>query len=178
MTTAAYELKAEGIEEVRQGLLNAIKQYRRIVEVNFMTLGKRTAYFCRRELEDVRYTGKLERSFVSEIDAAKSELVVHPTAKHAKCVRTGTRPHWAPIGPLKDWARWKLGDAAAAYPVQRSIAAYGTSMYQLRKRGTKANPWPVRVVKRGDFRVALEATGGRIGHDLAGAVVGGGAQFI
>lgn len=41
-------------------------------------------------------------------------------------VEFGTRPHWAPIEPLKDWARRVLGDEDAAYPVQKKIAKKGT----------------------------------------------------
>lgn len=43
----------------------------------------------------------------------------------------GTRPHWIPIKPLKEWSRLVLGDEDAAYAVQAAIA----------KRGTRAQPF-------------------------------------
>ena len=86
-------------------------------------------------------------------------------------VRMGTRPHWAPIGPLKRWAAVKLGDENAAYAVQRSIAKRGTSMYQVAKRGSKDNPWPQRVVGRGDFASALTRTAEGLGKKIAAEVV-------
>jgi hypothetical protein len=87
-------------------------------------------------------------------------------------VRMGTRPHWAPIGPLKRWAAVKLGDEKAAYPVQRSIAKYGTSMYQLGKRGDKANPWPARVLARNDFQTAVRKTADETAVEITAAFVG------
>lgn len=48
------------------------------------------------------------------------------TATYVDYVEKGTRPHWAPIGPLKLWAIRKFGDERIAYMVQRKIAARGT----------------------------------------------------
>ncbi|MFH1745561.1 MAG: hypothetical protein ABIG44_00820 [Planctomycetota bacterium] len=165
------KVKTVGLDELMDALDGFPQMYESIVTGNLMTLGGRIAYFCRVELEDAKYTGQLERSFVSEIDPHGPSVKVYPTAAHSMFVRMGTRPHWAPIGPLKAWARWKLGDEKLAYPVQRSIAREGTSVFQQRKRGTKANPWPIRVVARGDFQTAITATSKRIGQELAAAVV-------
>jgi hypothetical protein len=165
-------IRTEGLKELIGGLEGAEKLYKSIVTGNLMALGGRIVYFCQRELQDVKYTGKLERSLSSHVDASGPRLTVGPTAPHSIFVRMGTRPHWAPIAPLKRWAKWKLGDESAAYPVQKSIAKHGTSMYQQRKRGTKSNPWPLRVVERGDFKTALTATGKRIGENLAAVVTG------
>lgn len=41
-------------------------------------------------------------------------------------VEFGSRPHWAPIGPLKLWAVRKHGDVRVAYIAQRAIARRGT----------------------------------------------------
>lgn len=38
----------------------------------------------------------------------------------------GSRPHWAPIAPLKLWARRKFGNERIAYAVQHTIARVGT----------------------------------------------------
>lgn len=164
-------IQVEGLEPLVANLEGFPQLYQNVVTGNLITLGGRIVYLCRRELRDVRYTGKLERSFVSVIDSQGPSVKVYPTAGHAMYVRMGTRPHWAPIGPLKRWAKWKLGDEDLAYPVQRSIATHGTSVWQLRKRGVKANPWPIRVVARGDFRTAIEATSKRIGQKLVAMVV-------
>lgn len=41
-------------------------------------------------------------------------------------VEYGTAPHWAPIMPLKLWAKRVLGDEGAAYAIQKAIARRGT----------------------------------------------------
>lgn len=52
-------------------------------------------------------------------------------APHAPYVELGTRPHWPPIEPLKEWARFVLGDEDLGYAVAASIA----------RNGTKAQPF-------------------------------------
>lgn len=47
-------------------------------------------------------------------------------APYAEYVEEGTDAHWAPIDPLKKWARRVLGDEQAAYAVQQKIAQKGT----------------------------------------------------
>lgn len=54
------------------------------------------------------------------------EMQVGPDAPHVPYVQRGTRPHWAPIKPLKAWAKRKLGDAQLGYAVQHKIAREGT----------------------------------------------------
>ena len=39
----------------------------------------------------------------------------------------GTKPHYAPISPLQDWAKRVLGDESIAYAVRNKIAKYGLS---------------------------------------------------
>jgi hypothetical protein len=45
---------------------------------------------------------------------------------HALPVETGSKPHWAPIRPLKLWAKRILGDEGAAYAIRHAIAKRGT----------------------------------------------------
>lgn len=165
-------IDVEGLDELERSFRDFPRIYKHYATANLTALGGRVIYFCRQELADVRYTGALEQSFTADVDSDKTSLTVYPRAKHAAFVRPGTRPHWAPIEPLKRWAAAKLGDERAAYPVRWSIRTHGTSMYQQQKRGTKANPWPLRVVARGDFATAMRATAERLGKDLAAGVVG------
>lgn len=50
---------------------------------------------------------------------------------YAAATEYGAKPHWAPIKPLKYWAKRKGGDERLAYVAQRSIA----------KKGTRAQPY-------------------------------------
>ena len=51
---------------------------------------------------------------------------VMSAAPHILPLEHGSRPHWAPISPLKRWARVKLGNERLAYAVQWAIARKGT----------------------------------------------------
>lgn len=159
-------IEFQGLDELIDLFMEMAGHVRRVVVRGLRNAGRVTITMCRMELADVRYTGELENSFVVDVDEARMRAEIYPTAKHRMFVRMGTRPHWAPIGPLKAWAAAKLGDASLAYPVQRSIATEGTSMFQLRKRGTKANPWPQRVIQRSDFQQMLRHMSNEIGADL------------
>jgi len=143
---------------------------RKIILLNIRDVTEKAKDLSRVELEDVRYTGALEKSLTVTVSESNLMGAAYPTAAHRMYVRTGTKPHWAPIGPLKRWAAAKLGDERLGYAVQRSIAKYGTSNWQRYTRGTKANPWPIRVINRSDFqqalRMAAEKTGGQIAAEI------------
>jgi len=47
-------------------------------------------------------------------------------APHSEAVEYGARAHWMPIAPLKRWAKRKLRNEGAAYPIQKKIAKEGT----------------------------------------------------
>lgn len=160
-------VKVEGLQELINRLLGAQPIVRKVAGGQLHILGGKTKEFARDELADVRYTGALDNSFVVETNTTLLETQIFPTAEHSMFVRKGTRSHWAPIGPLKLWAAVKLGDADLAYPVQWSIAREGTSVFQQRKRGTKANPWPERTITRADFLSALMGTSEKIASEIA-----------
>jgi len=57
--------------------------------------------------------------------------VVYAGAKYSPGVEYGTGPHLVPIEQLRRWARLKLKDESAAYPIQKKIL----------RRGTDKHPW-------------------------------------
>lgn len=152
----------------------------RIVYANFQTLGSGVARIMRSKLEPVRFKGTLARSVNSEMDLGELSLSVGPTAAHAPYVFYGTKPHWAPIAPLKEWCRWKFGDERAAWAVQRSIAKYGTNRGYA-KRGLKG-AWQSShgigfdflrlTTEDGRFSTLLTAAARRLGMDFAAYIVG------
>jgi HK97 gp10 family phage protein len=73
-------------------------------------------------------------------------------APYAPYVEEGTAPHWAPIGPLKLWARRVLGNERAAYAVQRAIARRGTRGRHMFRDAMAA----VRPRMEGILRQAIE----------------------
>ncbi len=60
------------------------------------------------------------------------------TSTYVDYVEENTRPHWAPIQPLKLWAIRVLGDERAAYAVQRKIALMGTRGAHMFRRAWEA----------------------------------------
>jgi hypothetical protein len=163
-------VSVKGLSELSRRYLDAEPSVKKAMIQNIANLGQFGLHLCKSELKDVRYTGALEGSFVVEINDADIEARIYPTASHSMFVRTGTRPHWPPPGPIKSWAAAKLGDESLGFLVSRSIAEHGTSVFQLRKRGTKENPWPERVVNTGAFQNALRRTTDHIGSDVIAKV--------
>lgn len=51
--------------------------------------------------------------------------ILESRAPYSAVMEYGSRPFYAPIEPLKDWARRKLGDESAAYAVRAKIAKEG-----------------------------------------------------
>lgn len=166
-----------GAAEWERRLARAKRVANYLIEKNLRALGIVIAAKERRVLEVVKFRGSLARSVNSELTIAPPNFVLRigPTAPHAQIVRTGTRPHWAPIAPLKEWAKWKLGDENAAYAIQRSIAYYGTSRW-LAKRGVPfaeqtqygiGLDYPAATLARADVKQGIERTAQRIGAGLA-----------
>lgn len=169
-------IKFKNLERQQQRFAQAPRVLSDMVEKNFRALGRVLSAKMRREMEPMRYTGETQNSVSSElaITGTRWQLKVGPTGKIASIMRTGSRPHWAPIEPLKRWAQWKLGDAGAAYAVQRNIAKYGTSRY-LAKRGVPGAEqtrygigldYPGQTLKRGDVQQGITRTTKRVGFDL------------
>jgi|GEM_PF-5217037 hypothetical protein len=147
-----------------------------VIEKNLRTVGGGIARAMVKVLDVVKYKGTLARSVSTEYSAEPPYYTIRigPTAPHAQVVRTGSRPHWAPIAPLKEWAKWKLGDEHAAYAVQKSIAKKGTSMYLLKKGlGERTEygigyDYPGRTLARGDVQLIIERTSQRIPLEFVG----------
>lgn len=169
-----FQTSTQGATELAGKFAKFPKWTPQIVESNFRSLGVKITRIMQRKLEPVAYKRNLMASVSSEIDVAKMTLAVGPTAPEAKYVFYGTRPHWAPIEPLKEWARWKLGDEKLGYAVQRSIAYYGTNQGYLKKglHGAWQSPYGIGLdfirltIEDGGFKSNVEGTAKRIGADL------------
>lgn len=90
--------------------------------------------------------GQLRQSIASEVRTSALGAgdriigVVGSNRVYAAAVEFGSRPHWAPIEPLKVWAR---RHGANAYAVQRAIA----------RRGTRAQPYLVPAFEENKLRI-------------------------
>jgi len=81
-------------------------------------------------------TADLQRS-IQIFRRSSGEIVLGSRLDYAEFVQTGTRPHTPPFEPIAIWARRKLGDESAAWPVWQKI----------RQEGTDANPYLDRAME-------------------------------
>lgn len=72
---------------------------------------------------NVGATGELRDSIGYEIDPALLASEIKPSVSYGDALETGSKPHWAPIEPLKAWAEVK---GLNPYAVRWSIAQKGT----------------------------------------------------
>ena len=86
-------------------------------------------------------TGILRGSIASEVRGTTAQIrgIVTTPQAYALPVEEGSRPHWAPIAPLKLWARRKLGDERAAYRVRWAIHLRGTRPVRMFAQGLEAS---------------------------------------
>jgi hypothetical protein len=166
-----FAYKFRGLDEEIERFRRAPRVTEDMVEKNVRTLGKMLSAKMRSTLKPVKYTGGLAASVSSWviISGTRWQLTVGPTAFNKDFVKDGTKPHWAPIEPLKKWAAWKLGDANAAYAIQKSIAHHGTSTYIERRGlgdGSGGYDYPGRTLERGDVQTGLARTAKRISSDI------------
>lgn len=82
-----------------------------------------------RALDEVPHgaTEGLAHSAFGPTDTDDGGIVWGFSAEYARFVEEGTEPHWAPIAPIKKWARRVTGKGESfAYYVQWKIAQEGT----------------------------------------------------
>lgn len=169
-----------GLPPVARHLGDITRHMDERIAVNFRTLGVVTTRIMQDAIKPVNYKGTLMRSVSSEIDVGKRTLTVGPTAPEKGFVFTGTRPHWAPIAALKEWAAWKLGDERLAYAVRWSIKRRGTNVGFAQKGfpGTWQSghgyglDFIDQVRKSGRFQTALKNTSKRLGEELVAVGMG------
>ena len=75
-------------------------------------------------------TGRTRDSLKVETYEEGARLIADGSGAPMATTEIGSPPHFAPIEPLKEWARLKLGDERAAYAVQKKIAREGTERHQ------------------------------------------------
>lgn len=100
------------------------------------TVGSLMAYLHRETAENTpTAAGLLRQAWITRVDVlAQLDAVFGRLTNplpYALPVEVGTKPHWAPLAPLINWAEQKLhlaGDEAeaAARSIQRKIASRGT----------------------------------------------------
>jgi hypothetical protein len=178
-------IEAPNAQAIAARLRRAPRTAADYIEKNLRGLGSGLVGQMRRELQAVKDTGQTDRSvsFAYGRSGDTWTLTVGPTAKQREVIRTGRRPGAKPppIGPLKAWARRKLGDESAAYAIQKSIAKKGTSVNLTRLgigepvsgHGIGLN-YPDRTLARPYTQNLLKRTGERIPLDLLAALEGGG----
>jgi hypothetical protein len=128
-----------------------------IAEQVFLPAVEEATLLAQREIVSntpVGATAVLRGSIQQAVDVIRGTPVqfhgtVETAQPYAVAVEEGTRPHWAPIGPLKLWARRVLGDEDAAYAVQAAIARRGTRAQRFFARGVEAaHPRIMQILRR------------------------------
>ena len=72
----------------------------------------------------IDFEGDLAKSMIAEVTKVMGTITVSigPTVRHGLWRHEGTKPHWAPIDPLRNWVRKKLGLSAAKVDTQVSFS--------------------------------------------------------
>lgn len=72
-------------------------------------------------------TGRLRNSIIFNPAFSESDnYFLIANVDYAKAIEFGTKPHNVSAKDLNSWAKRKLGDAGASYPVSKKIAMFGT----------------------------------------------------
>ena len=71
------------------------------------------------------HTGFLRQNINLFPQILNANYELKSNALYSEAMEYGTRPFYAPIAPLKEWARLKLGDESIGYAVQKKIAKTG-----------------------------------------------------
>lgn len=136
-----------------------------IYEESRITVSKITAYLHRviAAITPEGATHLLRQSITFDITGARTnELLgkVFTNIIYGEPVEEGTKPHWAPIAPLKLWARRKLGDERIAYAIRWKIKRLGTKGAHMFKKGLeRSRPYIKREETDLGHRIAARIDG-------------------
>ena len=160
----AYEVEVRNLSEQ----INKLGRYDQIVNKRLregMTSSVQTIERNAKMEAPVGVSGELRAKITHRVEGFGQEIkgIAGSYANYAVYVETGTRPHWAPIEPLKLWVQRKFGASgkeisAIAHAVQRAIA----------RRGTKAQPYMKKGYNRSksDIRKFFRRALGKIVDDI------------
>lgn len=110
-------------------------------------------------------TGRARGSIQPSLDEVRGRVTtfrgtVMSAAPHILPLEHGSKPHWAPIKPLKRWAKTKVGNESFAYAVQWAIARRGTKGAHMFRDGLAENKGKIdRILRAGVERWRLKLGG-------------------
>ena len=109
------------------------------------------------EQEGLEMDGTLKKSVTYRVwrEAERYLLEVGAYARHAPFIKLGTRPHWAPIEPLRYWVRKKL---AVRPPALEGVAR--AVQHAIARKGTRPHPFAGPVFELWRAKVADEIAAG------------------
>jgi len=88
------------------------------------------------ERDKLEVSGDLKGSIYSDVDEANMTATLGSNQKHAVWVHEGTKPHWAPLAPLRTWVVMKMGLSGEEADKKAKLVQIGIA-----KKGTKAHPF-------------------------------------
>ncbi len=103
-----------------------------------------------------------------EITATRVRALVGTSLAYAIPVELGSRPHWAPIAPIREWVARRLGLSGraldrAAHAIRAAIARRGTPAARMFERGVAETRGQVeRIFEEATVRALarIDAAGG------------------
>jgi HK97 gp10 family phage protein len=124
----AFSVKVTGADKIKKNV-----QYLRRNFPEWLSVANlETAYEVRDEAQknvkrlDAFDTGDLHNSIQVQVSPQGLSVGVGSTAKYAPFVEFGTRPHFPPLEPIREWCRSRGIDVSAAFPIARAISERGT----------------------------------------------------
>ena len=104
-------------------------------------------------------TGRLRASIKIENYSSGFAKRVGSDLKYAPSIEFGSRPHFPPLAPIREWCRRHGIDERAAYPIARKIA----------ERGTHEKPFlfPALEANRPEFEQTIRKAWRDLGGQLA-----------
>ena len=69
--------------------------------------------------------GEIKEKIKLTPTSLENEYILESKAQHSQVMEEGSRPFYAPIEPLKEWAARKTGDENIGYAVRAKIAKKG-----------------------------------------------------
>ena len=123
-----FSVRVTGLDKIKQN----VSYLRRNFPEWLSVANLETAYEIRDEAQrnikrlDAFDTGDLHNSIEVTISPQGLSIGVGATAHYAPYVEFGTRPHFPPLEPIREWCRSRGIPEEAAFPIARAISERGS----------------------------------------------------
>src|SRR5262245_4832010 len=157
----AFRVRITGGEKIAKNVEYLRREFPEFLNAANLETGAEILDLARRNVKqlDAFDTGDLHNSLDMSVSPKRLFVSVYSSEPYAPYIEFGTRPHFPPLEPIREWCRHKGIPESAAFPIAKKIAEIGTPerpfLYPAYKQGSRDHVTRIRKLYKMAMRGLL-----------------------